>query len=111
MGLPHGLVNAALFAVSRLLRESDGLSTWLSPALTWIGVLAAGFGGRLGGEPVERLGISVEADAHPDAPNSVRQSSLPGRSKINRSSSGRFLAVAGRDGRGSQEVNAWNLMG
>ncbi|MET8758095.1 DUF2231 domain-containing protein [Lentzea sp. NPDC004782] len=76
IGLLHGLVNATvlvLFAVSWLLRlsQQDWTPTWPALVAAWLGVLVAGAGGWLGGELVERLGISVEEDAHPDAPSSL----------------------------------------
>jgi uncharacterized membrane protein len=76
VGLLHGLANTAvlaLFAVSWLLRANEpnwGPST-VAMVLAWAGLLVAGVGGWLGGELVERLGISVEEGAHPDAPSSL----------------------------------------
>jgi uncharacterized membrane protein len=79
VGLLHGLVNAAvlvLFAVSWLMRlaETDWLPGWPALVAAWLGVLAGGLGGWLGGELVERLGISVEEGANPDAPSSLAAS-------------------------------------
>lgn len=77
VGLLHGLVNAGvlvLFAVSWLLRliVEGWQPTWPAVILGWAGLLASGLGGWLGGELVERLGISVDEDAHPDAASSLR---------------------------------------
>jgi uncharacterized membrane protein len=76
IGLVHGLANSVvlvLFAISWLLRANT--SGWdPSPAalvVAWVGLVVAGVGGWLGGELVERLGISVEDGAHPDAPSSL----------------------------------------
>lgn len=79
IGLLHGLVNAAvlvLFAVSWAMRlaETDWAPGWPALVAAWLGVLAAGLGGWLGGELVERLGISVDENAHPDAPSSLAAS-------------------------------------
>jgi len=84
IGLLHGLVNAGvlvLFAVSWLLRlgEPDWTPTWPALIVAWLGVLAGGLGGWLGGELIERLGISVEEDAHPDAPSSLSGVATSGR--------------------------------
>ncbi|MFI7674157.1 DUF2231 domain-containing protein [Actinophytocola sp. NPDC049390] len=76
VGLAHGFVNTAvlvLFGISWLLRA--GAPGWdaspLALVLAWAGLAVAGFGGWLGGELVERMGISVEEGAHPDAPSSL----------------------------------------
>jgi uncharacterized membrane protein len=79
VGLIHGAVNTtvmALFAVSWLLRlgQTDWQPSWAALLVAWVGVLGGGVGGWLGGELVERLGISVEEDAHPDAASSLRGS-------------------------------------
>lgn len=79
IGLLHGLVNAVvlvLFAVSWALRlaETDWMPGWPALVAAWLGVLAGGLGGWLGGELVERLGISVDEGAHPDAPSSLAAS-------------------------------------
>ena len=76
IGLVHGLVNAAVlvvFAVSWAMRlaATDWVPTWPAVVAGWVGLLAGGLGGWLGGELVERLGISVEEGAHPDAPSSL----------------------------------------
>jgi uncharacterized membrane protein len=79
VGLLHGLVNAAvlvLFAVSWAMRlaETDWTPGWPALVAAWLGVLAGGLGGWLGGELVERLGISVDENANPDAPSSLAAS-------------------------------------
>jgi uncharacterized membrane protein len=84
IGLLHGLVNATVlvvFAVSWLLRlaVTDWVPTWPAVIAGWLGLLAGGLGGWLGGELVERLGISVEEDAHPDAPSSLSGVAASGR--------------------------------
>ena len=75
IGLIHGLANVAvltLFAVSALLRKDDiAHPTGLATALAVVGFAISGLGGWLGGELVERLGIGVDPNAHPDAPNSL----------------------------------------
>jgi uncharacterized membrane protein len=77
IGLWHGAGNVlitGLFAVSWLLRPSDGLyAPDLLPAvLGVIGVAMALVTAWLGGELVYRLRIGVDDDAHVDAPNSLR---------------------------------------
>jgi len=76
VGTLHGIGNMivlALFAISWLLRADDVF--WRPDALelvcSFAGVLLAGVTGWLGGELVERLGISVDEDANPDAPSSL----------------------------------------
>ncbi|HUQ61408.1 DUF2231 domain-containing protein [Lentzea sp.] len=77
VGLLHGLLNSVvlvLFAVSWSMRlaEQNWVPAWPALVAAWLGLLVSGAGGWLGGELVERLGISVEEDAHPDAPSSLR---------------------------------------
>lgn len=84
VGLLHGLSNAVvlvLFAVSWLLRlgEPDWTPTWPALIAAWLGVAVSGLGGWLGGELVERLGISVEEGAHPDASSSLSGVAPSGR--------------------------------
>lgn len=76
VGLIHMVLNlivVALFIVSLAVRWTDptgyetagfGRMIW-----GWIGVVLALFSGWLGGELVETLGISVRADAGPNAPS------------------------------------------
>jgi uncharacterized membrane protein len=75
IGLMHGLTNLCvviLFAASWYLRrESPGVPSTAAFALSFIGVAAALLGGWLGGELVERLGVSVTPGANLDAPNSL----------------------------------------
>jgi uncharacterized membrane protein len=84
VGLVHGLANTAvlvLFAISWLLRA--GAPDWdaspLALVLAWAALVVAGVGGWLGGELVERLGISVEEGAHPDAPSSLSKHPVTAR--------------------------------
>ena len=84
IGLLHGLVNAAvlvLFALSWAMRlaETDWIPAWPALVAAWAGLLAGGLGGWLGGELVERLGISVEEGAHPDASSSLSGVPASGR--------------------------------
>lgn len=76
VGLLHGLGNGMvliLFAGSWLLRngEPDWRPTGAAFALAVVGLAIAGVTGWLGGELVERLGVSVEPDAHLDATSSL----------------------------------------
>lgn len=82
VGLVHGLGNVlvlALFAVSWLLRQmEDGWEpTDLALVLGFAGVAIGGVTGWLGGELVERLGVSVDDGAHLDAPSSLAEDSIP----------------------------------
>ncbi|SDG57057.1 Uncharacterized membrane protein [Lentzea fradiae] len=76
VGLLHGLVNAVvlvLFGMSWAMRlaEENWIPQWPALAAAWLGVLVSGLGGWLGGELVERLGVSVDENAHPDASSSL----------------------------------------
>lgn len=75
IGLLHGLVNLGvmiLFIASWLLRYySPAVPSTTAFALSFIGVAAALLGGWLGGELVERLGVSVTPGANLNAPNSL----------------------------------------
>ena len=75
IGLLHGLINLGvmiLFIGSCLLRwYSPTVPSTLAFALSFIGVGAALLGGWLGGELVERLGVSVSANANLNAPSSL----------------------------------------
>jgi uncharacterized membrane protein len=76
VGRLHGLLNAVvlvLFAVAWLIRVDNdnhaaGGGTFV---LELVAVLVAGGAAWLGGELVDRLGIGVDPDAHPDAPSSI----------------------------------------
>ena len=77
IGLLHGATNLGvmiLFIASWLLRWNS-LAPDAPPttalALSFIGVVAALLGGWLGGELVERLGMSVTPGANLNAPNSL----------------------------------------
>ncbi|HET6214175.1 MAG TPA: DUF2231 domain-containing protein [Micromonosporaceae bacterium] len=77
IGTVHGLANTlvmGLFAASWVLRLDA--TTWepTGPALALGlgGLVVAGVAGWLGGELVERLGVSVDDEAGLDAPSSLR---------------------------------------
>ena len=78
IGLLHGLTNLGvmiLFAASWALRwSSPAVPSTAAFALSFIGVVAALLGGWLGGELVERLGVSVTPGANLNAPNSLTHS-------------------------------------
>jgi uncharacterized membrane protein len=80
IGLLHGLTNVfvmILFVASWLLRRnSPEVPSTAAFALSFIGVAAALLGGWLGGELVERLGVSVTPSANLNAPNSLTHSAL-----------------------------------
>ena len=82
VGLVHGLGNTVvlgLFAGSWLLRRAAPESPdTLALVLGFAGAGLALVTGWLGGELVERLGVSVDDGAHLDAPNSL--SGRPARS-------------------------------
>jgi uncharacterized membrane protein len=88
IGLIHGLVNLAtliLFAVSWLLRQGLPEPSVQALALSFVGVLVASLGGWLGGELVERLGVSVSPGANLNAPNSLTHeqvSDVAGRERV-----------------------------
>jgi uncharacterized membrane protein len=76
VGLLHGALNAAvllLFLISWLVRLNNTNHAPGGGAFT-LEVIAVALGGAsawLGGELVDRLGIGVHEDAHPDAPSSL----------------------------------------
>lgn len=79
IGATHGIGNVlvlVLFAVSWLLRRAA--DNWDPNALALIcsfaGIILAGVTGWLGGELVERLGMSVSDEANVNAPSSLRRS-------------------------------------
>lgn len=79
VGAAHGLGNVVvlvLFAVSWLLRR--GADNWDPNAgalvCSFAGIILAGVTGWLGGELVERLGVSVSDGADVNAPSSLRRS-------------------------------------
>ncbi|MGW5053595.1 DUF2231 domain-containing protein [Actinokineospora sp. NPDC004072] len=76
VGLVHGAMNTlvlALFALSWVLRlgTTDWTPGWGAVVISWLGALLLGVGGWLGGELVERLSISVDEVAQPDATSSL----------------------------------------
>ncbi len=85
IGLLHGAANTVvllIFVLAWILR-SDNQEHTLSAGLLVIEVLAlavAGVAAWLGGELVDRLGIGVHDDAHPDAPSSL----APGAARARR---------------------------
>jgi uncharacterized membrane protein len=86
VGLLHGSGNVVvvlLFAVSWLLRAAadDWKPDALALILGFVAVVIAGVTGWLGGELVQRLGVSVEADANVDAPSSLSHAPAGGGSR------------------------------
>ncbi|MBA2333570.1 MAG: DUF2231 domain-containing protein [Pyrinomonadaceae bacterium] len=79
IGLWHGLGNTTalvLFIGSWWLRyDVPERPELFASVLSFIGAGMAAFGGWLGGELVERLGIGIDDGAHADAPNSLTTSS------------------------------------
>ena len=75
IGLLHGVTNLCvmiLFIASWLLRYySPDVPSMTAFVLSFVGVAAALLGGWLGGELVERLGVSVTPEANLNAPNSL----------------------------------------
>lgn len=76
VGQIHGLCNAAvlvLFVIAWITRVNNAdHATSAGPlALQIIGVVVLGVSAWLGGELVDRMGIGVAGDAHPDAPSSL----------------------------------------
>jgi uncharacterized membrane protein len=77
LGLQHGLGNTlvlVLFAISWILRARE--DSWepgiVALILSFLGIVIAGVTGWMGGELVERLGISVHKGASADAPSSLK---------------------------------------
>jgi len=79
IGIMHGLGNTIallLFAGSWWLRNDlPERPETLASILSFLGAGMAGFGGWLGGELVERLGVGVHDGANLDAPNSLTNAS------------------------------------
>jgi uncharacterized membrane protein len=75
IGLWHGLGNVTvltLFLISALLRGDNPAAPGVGAfILSLLGVLLALVTGWLGGELVERLGISVDPGAHVNSPSSL----------------------------------------
>jgi uncharacterized membrane protein len=77
IGIRHGLLNSVvlvLFLISWTLRV-DTDEHRVSAVLVIVELVAIGLAGAaawLGGELVDRLGIGVDQDAHPDATSSLR---------------------------------------
>ncbi len=75
IGQLHGLLNfgvMVLFAISWYLRSDlPEAPPTIALALSFIGAAAAGLGGWLGGELVERLGVGVAENANLNAPSSL----------------------------------------
>jgi uncharacterized membrane protein len=76
VGRIHGLLNTVvliLFAVAWFVRVDNGghAAGGGTFAIELIAVLVAGGAAWLGGELVDRLGIGVDPNAHPDAPSSI----------------------------------------
>lgn len=79
IGAMHGLSNFVallLFAGSWYLRNDiPARPETLASVLSFLGTAAAGVGGWLGGELVERLGVGVDEGANLNAPNSLTSAS------------------------------------
>lgn len=75
IGLMHGaaqLVAVLLFAASWWMRHDlPERPETLASILSFLGAGVAGFGGWLGGELVERLGVGVDEGANLNAPSSL----------------------------------------
>lgn len=75
IGAAHGLGNVVivvLFAGAWLLRRGEPEDpSGRAVLIEVVGVLGALVTGWLGGELVDRLGVGVDPDAHPDAPSSL----------------------------------------
>ncbi|MEJ3748901.1 DUF2231 domain-containing protein [Actinomycetes bacterium KLBMP 9797] len=80
VGLLHGGLNAVvlvLFAIAWLVRVGNELHAPGAVAfvLEIVAIAVSGAAAWLGGELVDRLGIGVARDAHPDAPSSLSAAS------------------------------------
>jgi len=81
IGLRHGLLNTVvliLFVISWALRvnAAEHRASGVLVVVELIAVAVAGVSAWMGGELVDRLGIGVDEDAHPDAPSSLRSGSM-----------------------------------
>ncbi|MBX7174598.1 MAG: DUF2231 domain-containing protein [Pyrinomonadaceae bacterium] len=86
VGMIHGIGNVAviiLFLISWLFRrdkgsgyEMAGVPGTLALFFSFAGIVLALFTGWLGGELIERLGVSVHDGANLNAPNSLTNNSL-----------------------------------
>ena len=85
IGLMHGLANmtAVLLFIGSWWLRSDVPTRpeTLASVLSFLGAGLAMFGGWLGGELVERLGIGVHDGAHMDAPSSLSTANAAQTSK------------------------------
>ena len=85
IGLMHGLGNttAILFFVGSWWMRNDlpERPEMLASILSFVGAGLAAFGGWLGGELVERLGVGVHEGAHLNAPSSLSDSSARSAAK------------------------------
>jgi uncharacterized membrane protein len=86
VGLRHGLLNALvviLFLVSWALRinVTEHRASGVLVVVELIAVAVASVSAWLGGELVDRLGIGVDEDAHPDATSSLGRTSSTGVSR------------------------------
>jgi uncharacterized membrane protein len=84
IGLMHAASNAVvllLFAISWLLRVNaeNWAPNGLALTLGFLGLIISGAGAWMGGELVERLGVSIDEGAHVDAPSSLRTENAAGR--------------------------------
>lgn len=75
VGLLHGLlavVSLVLYSMSWWLRyENPGRPGWIALGIAFLGAVVLGVAGWMGGELVERMGISVHPGAHPNSPSSL----------------------------------------
>ena len=73
---------AGVFFISWLMRldaRSAGVDQGLTPfVISLVGLVVAAIGGWLGGELVERMGVSVYTDANVNAPSSLRRNNSSG---------------------------------
>ena len=89
IGLYHGLGNVVvvlLFTLSWFLRRDNPnyAPATLDMVLTYLGIGLGAVTAWLGGELVDRLGIGVDPEAHPDAPSSLSGEPAGGRASTRR---------------------------